>query len=137
MFEGIRPKAVFLGIAADLGATVLAMIMLGAFLGIGAGAENLSDEEKRRLLEQAVQDPNYLLLGGLLGLLATVLGGYVAARVAGVAPLLNAACVGAFGVLLGIFSLGEAPFWFGVIGLLLTPAAAIAGGVLWRRTQGA
>lgn len=134
MFAGIRPKAVLFGILADIGATFIAMMVLTTFLGTQVGGENLSQEEVMQLIERALQEPPYLLLGGLLGLLATVLGGYVAARTAEVAPLLNAACVGVFDVVLGIFLIGGSPLWFGVIALLLTLPAAIAGGVIARRT---
>ncbi len=132
MFRGIHIKAVILGIAADLAATIAAMMAVMTSLGIGAGAEVLSEEESRRLIESTFQEPRYLLLGGLLGLLGTMIGGYVAAKLADAAPLLNAACVGLFGVVLGIFLIGESPLWFGVIGILLTLPAAVAGGVLWR-----
>ena len=132
MFRGIDVKAVILGIAADLAATFVAMMAVMTFLGIGAGGEDLPEEEARQLIESTFQEPRYLLLGGLLGLLGTMIGGYVAAKFADAAPLLNAACVGLFGVVLGIFVIGESPLWFGVIGILLTLPAAVAGGVLWR-----
>jgi hypothetical protein len=134
MFEGVRPKAVLFGILADIGATFIAMMLLTTFLGTQVGDGTLSREEVMQIVERAMREPPYLLLGGLLGLLATVLGGYVAARTAEVAPLLNAACVGVFDVVLGIFFIGGPPLWFSIIGLLLTLPAAIAGGVLCRRT---
>lgn len=132
MFRGIDVKAVILGIAADLGVTFVAIMAVMTFLGIGAGGEDLPEEEARQLIESTFQELRYLLLGGLLGLLGTMIGGYVAAKFADAAPLLNAACVGLFGVVLGIFVIGESPLWFGVIGILLTLPAAVAGGVLWR-----
>jgi hypothetical protein len=135
MFSGIRPKAVLWGIVTDLGVTFLAIMVLTALLGVGAGRENLSEEEARQLLESTFQQPGYMLLGSALGLLATTLGGYVAAKLAGVAPLLNAACVGLFGVILGLLSIGHSPLWFALLSIVLTPPAAIAGGVLWRRSS--
>ena len=131
MFSGIRPKAVLIGIVADIGATYLVMAVL--MVSLGAGARDISEEEARQLIESAFQQPSYLLLSGVLGLLATCLGGFVAAKVAAVAPLLNAACVGLFDLVLGIFLIGDAPLWFSVIALFLTLPAAITGGVLWRR----
>jgi hypothetical protein len=131
MFSGIRPKAILIGIVADIGATYLIMAVL--MVSLGAGARDLSEEEARQLIESTFQQPFYLLLSGVLGLLATALGGFVAAKVAIVAPLLNAACVGLFDLVLGILLIGDAPLWFSVIALLLTLPAAIAGGVLWRR----
>ncbi len=110
------------------------MMLITNFIGMQLGSENLSQAELMQLIEEALQQPPYLLVGGILGLLATALGGYVAARAAEVAPLLNAACVGLFDVVLGLFLIGSSPLWFSVIGLLLTLPAAIAGGVLFRRT---
>ncbi len=132
MFRGIDVKAVILGIAADLGFTFVAMMAIMSFLGIGATIEDLPEDEARQLIENTFQEPKYLLLGGLLGLFGTVVGGYVAAKFADAAPLLNAACVGLFGVVLGLLFIGGTPLWFGVIGILLTLPAAIAGGILWR-----
>lgn len=131
MFSGIRPKAILIGIVADIGATYLIMAVL--MVSLGAGARDLSEEEARQLIESALQQPSYLLLSGALGLLATALGGFVAAKVAIVAPLLNAACVGLFDLVLGVLLIGDAPLWFTVMALLLTLPAAIMGGVLWRR----
>ena len=132
MFRGIDVKAVILGIAADLGFTFVAMMTIMTFLGIGAGIEDLPEDEARELIENTFGEPKYLLLGGLLGLFGTAVGGYVAAKFAGAAPLLNATCVGLFGVVLGFLFIGDTPLWFGVIGILLTLPAAIAGGVFWR-----
>lgn len=131
MFSGIRPKAVLIGIVADIGATYIVMAIL--MVSIGAGARDLSEEEARQLIESTFQQAPYLLLSGVLGLLATALGGFVAAKVAAVAPLLNAACVGLFDLILGILLIGDAPLWFSVIALFLTLPAAIMGGILWRR----
>ena len=108
------------------------MMAVMTFLGLGEGVKDLPEEEARQLIETTFREPKYLLLGGSLGLLGTVVGGYVAAKFADAAPLLNAACVGLFGVVLGIFIIGESPLWFAVIGILLTLPAAIAGGILWR-----
>ncbi len=135
MFRGIRIQAVALGVVTDLGATLASGIALMIVLRMGAGMENVPEEEARQFIENAFQEPSYLLTGGVLGLLATILGGYVAARAADVAPLLNAACVGLFSVILGLLFIGESPFWLGLIGILLTLPAAIAGGLLWRRSS--
>ena len=75
MFRGIDVKAVVLGIAADLAATFVATMAVMTFLGIGAGVKDLPEEEARQLIESTFQEPKYLLLGGLLGLLGTVVGG--------------------------------------------------------------
>ena len=131
MFSGIRPKAILIGIVTDIGVTYLIMAVL--MISLGAGARDLSEEEAKQLIENALQQPSYLLLSGALGLMATALGGFVAAKAAIVAPLLNAACVGLFDLVLGILLIGDTPLWFSVIALLLTLPAAIMGGVLWRR----
>lgn len=131
MFSGIRPKAILIGIVTDIGATYLVISVL--MISLGAGARDLSEEEARQLIESTFQQVPYLLLSGVLGLLATALGGFVAAKVAVVAPLLNAACVGLFDLVLGILLIGDSPLWFSVIALLLTLPAAVTGGVLWRR----
>jgi hypothetical protein len=77
----------------------------------------------------------YLLANLLLGTFSTVLGGYIAARIAKSLPLFNACAVGVVGIAAAILLGGQSdsPWWFNAVGYLTTIPAAIVGGWLARR----
>jgi len=83
------------------------------------------------------QNDGYLLSGLLLGTFSTVLGGYVAARVAKSLPLFNAFAVGVIGIATGVLlgGSGDSPLWFSAIGYISTIPMAIVGGLLARNSM--
>jgi hypothetical protein len=86
----------------------------------------------RASLESTIQSAGYVTASLILGLVATALGGYVAARKSPRAELTNALAVGIVMVLLGILLLVliriPLDLW-GTLGLVLTIPAALAGGL--------
>lgn len=127
-------KGVLLGILADIGATIVAgMILLPLFAG-GSVSEQMSIEDVDEVMKQIVQNDWFLITNFVIGLSCSALGGYVAARVAKHEIYLNAGLVGAFGVLVGSLNLsGDYPIWFNVGGLLLVIPAALLGAQLASR----
>jgi hypothetical protein len=76
------------------------------------------------------QDSGYLMVGLLLGTLTTVLGGYLAARIAKTLPFYNGLAVGVLGLFAGVFLGGgteESPWWYVTIGYLSVIPAALLG----------
>jgi hypothetical protein len=76
------------------------------------------------------QDNGYLMVGLLLGIMTTVLGGYLAARIAKTLPLYNGLAVGVLSLFAGIFLGGgteESPWWYLTVGYLSVIPAALAG----------
>ncbi len=132
---GIRLKAIVWGYAAALGATLAGVIALVFYLGLPEGAENMSPEEAQQFFANFIQDPRFLRIAGFVDFLATVLGGYVAARIAKSAPLLNAQCLGVVIVILGILFIQDFPPPVAqamYIPRILTLPAALVGGLLAR-----
>ena len=80
------------------------------------------------------QNSDYLLTSLLLGTFSTVLGGYIAARIAKNLPLFNAFAVGVVGIAAAILLGGQSdsPWWFSAFGYISTIPAAIVGGWLAR-----
>ena len=78
--------------------------------------------------------------GWFLGLLATVLGGYVAARIARRAEIVHGALSAWFCMGLGVYGLavgiGAAPAWQHALAFVLSPTFAAFGGYLRRRQAG-
>lgn len=124
-------KGVLLGILADIGASVAAgMILLPLFADSGV-SEQMSAEDIDEMIKQITQNGWFLISNFIVGLSCSVLGGYVAARVAKQEIYLNAGLVGLFGVLIGSLNLSsEYPIWFNLGGLLLVIPAALLGAQL-------
>ncbi len=130
----IRVKAVVWGFATDVGMTFVAVAALGIFLGVQAGLENMPREEAKQFFESLPQNQGFLVIGGLAGFFATVLGGYVAGKLGNPAVMLNAGCVGIVGIILGVLLLEGLPSKIDPIsiGFILTLPAALLGGFLAR-----
>lgn len=125
---GISIKAIILASLAVVGVDIVSgMLLTQMFGGPGLGS-GLSDEELRRAYQVLMQDVRYLTLGLVLGTASTVLGGYLAARLARSVPYFNALAFGVLGLLISAIGSGEVPTWFKVAGLLLTLPAALLGG---------
>lgn len=122
---GIRIKAVILGALVDVGGTLIAGTAFGVAVGIlmvvrdGAGATRLAELQTQ---------PWMLASGFFLGVAFSLLGGFVAGKVAQERQTLHGAITGLVtataGVLLGL----SLPPWYLVLGFLATPAAAALGG---------
>jgi len=121
-------KAVTFGVLADIAGTFLAGIVLLVVLGSVLVSRGASPEELDRAL---MQSDAYLMLAGVVGLGFTVLGGYVAARVANQREyyhgLLTGVVVLAFGELMTNLSPEGYPLAYRIIGDLLAIPAALFG----------
>jgi CHASE2 domain-containing sensor protein len=134
----LRPAiGVLVGAVADIGLTVILSTLL-FFNRIPAA--NLSGDEYERAVEQALLDNPILFASQLLlGSTCSVLGGYVAARIARRGELLNGGlssflCVG-FGVQSLYVGKSLLPLWFHILWLPITPALAVLGGYICLRRK--
>ncbi len=103
---GIRLKAVVWGFVAAVGAATAAMTALGFYLDLPVPevTGNMSREGAQQFFDTFMQDPRFLRIARIVDFLASALGGYVAARLAKPAPLVNAGCVGVVGIILDVFA---------------------------------
>lgn len=124
-------KAVTFGVLADILGTFLAGIVLFAVLGSILVSQGATPEELDRTL---MQSDAYLVLAGVLGLGFTVLGGYVAARVANQREYYHALLTGVVVLVVSELMVGLAPegypLAYRLIGDLLMIPAALFGGHL-------
>lgn len=124
----LKPWSIVLGCLADFGVTLVGgiVITLIAFVNVG-------DPTDVAGLESTLRSPGFAAAALVLGLAATILGGYMAARKSPGAELTNAIAVGVVITLLGILlqALFRTPLdLWGVIGYVATIPAAGAGGYL-------
>jgi hypothetical protein len=119
----IKFKAVIVGAVADNAGTLLLMTFLAAAL-VSTG---LSEDE----VMSRMKSTSGLLLGLILGLSCTVMGGFFAGKIAGRAGVLHGALVAFVGVILSlVFREAGTPLWFDIAGFAGLLPAGMAGGYL-------
>ena len=124
-----NPKAIAIALLLSLALDVIGFVLLShAQLGDG-----LSAEQTEVALRALIQDPGFLLTNLVYGTFTTVVGGYLAARIAGTYPYFNALAVGVGGIVIGLLVGSDAPAWFDAIAYATTLPAAVLGGHLGRR----
>jgi putative membrane protein (TIGR04086 family) len=142
VFEGLRPRAIAIGLAVDLFASLVALTGLVVALAAERGLDfegGASDEALAELMSSS----EYLLWSFVLAALCTALGGYVGARQAGCHHTRHGAFVGVASVLLGllVYALGNAsptaPLWYDLAAFLVAVPCGAVGGWLAARQAGA
>jgi hypothetical protein len=119
----IKFKAVIVGAIVDNAGTLLLMTLLAAAL-VSTG---LSEDE----VMSRMKSTSGLLLGLIVGLSFTGLGGYFAGRMAGRAEVLHGVLVAVLGMIVAvIFREGGIPLWFDIAGFVAMLPAGMAGGYL-------
>jgi hypothetical protein len=138
-FSGIRVRPVILGAVVDYMATqVLIVLYLFASLEKNGGvSEEALEEALRNTL--ASQEGLFTLL--LIGVLGTILGGYIAGRMAKTEETKHGALVGAVSLILGALLAGAAgaaspvPYWYELLGYVLAIPVGALGGYLAQGTS--
>lgn len=119
--QAMSLKALFRGFIIDILISIVAPIVLGILLALSGGRPSTTSQD------------GYILLFLVVGVLATVVGGYVAGTTAGFRETLHGAGVGALGLLLGVGIMLLAPVplftsWFlWATSLLSVPVGALGG----------
>jgi len=139
LWSRVSAKGVLVGGILDVGATYALSIPLMAAIMIRLNLTGLPGPEGDAALMRALRPGSpYYLVGLLLGSACSILGGYVAARLAKHDGRLNGALSAWLVVLLGIYSWAtgaDAATALEHIGYLaLSPATGALGGYLWERT---
>ena len=121
----LNRRAIVYGCLTDIGATIAATVLVGLIAGAAS-----SDPAS---LRETIQSPGFVALQFILGLAATILGGYVAARRSPRAELTNALAVGVVMTtiaILGPVIVGARPDLLGILGIVLTIPAGLTGGLV-------
>jgi hypothetical protein len=130
--HAISIKAVLLATLAVMGVDIISGMML---LGIYAPglSSSMTEQQLQVALMRLMQNHQYVTVSLILGAASTVLGGYLAARLAGIVPYFNALAFGAVAVAIGALFSGDLPTWYRVIAIGITIPAALLGAHLAKR----
>ena len=123
----VKFKAVIVGAVADNAGTLFVMTLLAAALA----SAGLSEDE----VMSRMRSTSGLLLGLIIGLGCTVLGGYIAGRIARQDERTHGALVAVIGMVIAvIFRDGGDPAWFDIAGFAgMLPAGMLGGHLAWQR----
>lgn len=124
----ISLRAVILASLAVFGIDIVWNFLLISLFGGPTFGSGMSEEQMRGAFQVLFQDARYLTFALIFGTASTVLGGYLAARLARAVPYFNALAFGVLGLVVSMLTSGDLPMWFKIIGFGLTLPAALLGG---------
>jgi hypothetical protein len=126
--KNISFKAVAIAVLATLGLDIVSGIVLTMILGGDTFAPGLTEQQTKEAVARLTSSDAFLRSSLVLGTLTTVIGGYIAARLAQTVPYFNALAFGIVGVLFGVAAAGTLPLWYEIIGFGVALPAALLGG---------
>lgn len=127
-------RAIVVGSLSILALDIVTGVAMFTFFAGNTLTSGATQEEISAVANVIEHNSDFLLASLLLGTFSTVLGGYIAARIAKNLPLFNAFAVGVVGIAAAILLGGQngSPGWFNAVGYISTIPAAIVGGWLAR-----
>ena len=129
----VSPKALLISLAVMLALDTLGGMILTIFFASQSIHGNTTPEQTRAAVEAMNQSSGFLLSALAYGTITTILGGYLAARLAKRLPYFNAGALGLANIAIGIILAGSSPLWFDIVGFFVTLPAALFGGHLSKR----
>ena len=131
-------KGVFLGGITDVAATGIIRIPLAIIAVIGSNLTSLPLSTWGTAVVAVIEaSPGLRITGWVLGAMCSVLGGYVAARIANRGELINGALSAYFWVGLRAYSIvasySTTPRWQHLVAFVGSPVLGASGGYLWAR----
>jgi len=134
--RGVSIRAVVIAFVATLGLDLLFGTVLTSML-VGDQLDAATNEQQKRAIMMALaQSPEFLRWAVIEGTLTTVLGGYLAARLAEHVPYMNALAFGLVGTAMLLLPAPIVPpQWFVVFTLATTVPAALVGGHIAKRQR--
>jgi hypothetical protein len=130
----LNPKAIFIGCLVDWLGTLAFDLFFEITTGMMAVLRGLSLKETEGALTDWYHSAPGMGFSFLCGLGFTLLGGFVAAKIADAGNLLNSALVGVVGILLGlilileVFPHSEIPKAISFLSILLSIPVSVLGG---------
>ena len=129
----VSPKALLISLAVMLALDTLGGMILTIFFASQSMHGNTTPEQTRAAVDALNQSSGFLLSALAYGSITTILGGYLAARLAKRLPYFNAGAFGLASIAIGIILAGNSPLWFDIVGIFVTLPAALFGAQLSKR----
>jgi hypothetical protein len=134
--QGSFVKAILVALAVDIGGTFAASILLSVMVGVVMGSAGNTAEETAELFARSLLLKTAMMV---IGIGCTVLGGYVAGRIANRTELnvalMFGVCTLIAGELLSRWMGNNPDGWEQAVFLVLTIPAAVFGGWLYKRRK--
>lgn len=143
-FAGIKIRPIVIGAVVDYVATyaVITLYLIVYFMKEPLEKGGLPEEALQEALKEMISSQEGLLALLVIGALCTLLGGYVAGRLARAEEVKHGALVGAVSLIIGVLQTGMAgeasplPFWHELLGYVLAiPAGALGGSLAQGRSR--
>jgi hypothetical protein len=128
----ISLKALLLGFLTDIGGSLVCGIGLGIVWGIALAARGVPANQ----IAAHFQGMAFFVTSLVLGFGFTVLGGYVAGRVAKRSEMLHGGIVGGIGIVFGILFAAALPLWCTIVSSAGVVPFGMVGGFLARQRPG-
>ncbi|TAK07616.1 DUF3792 family protein [bacterium] len=135
-FTGVKIRPIIIGAVVDYVATYALITLYLIVYYIKEPLENggLPAEALQEALKEMLSSQEGLLALLVIGALCTILGGYLAGRIARTEEVKHGAFVGAVSLIVGVLQTGMAgeaspvPYWYELLGYVLAiPAGALGG----------
>jgi len=135
-FTGLKIRPIIIGAAVDYVATyaVITLYLIVVYMKEPLETGGVPAEALQEALKEMISSQEGLLDLLIIGALCTVLGGYLAGRVARAEEIKHGALVGAVALIVGVLQTGMAgeaspvPYWHELLGYVLAiPAGALGG----------
>jgi len=143
-FTGVKIRPIIIGAVVDYVATyaLITLYLIVHYMKEPLEKGGLSAEALQEALKEMLSSQEGLLALLVIGALCTVLGGYLAGRIAGTEEVKHGVLVGAVSLIIGFLQSGMAgeaspvPYWHELLGYLLAiPAGALGGSLAQGRAR--
>jgi NO-binding membrane sensor protein with MHYT domain len=130
----ISIKGVLVGGITDVGTTLILGMPFAVYVGLRVAASHIPSEQTQSSVQAIMHRPEIFLPQLLIGCACSVLGGYVAARIAGHDEALNG-CLSSFlcfglGICLLAAHASSEPVWEQILMMIESPVLGVLGGYL-------
>jgi hypothetical protein len=126
-------KAILIAFVAEFAVDILTVQILVMIFGRDLLDPGMSAEEVQKAIGTIFENGSFVLASFVCGTITTILGGYLAARLAKGFPYYNGLAIGVVGVVYVLFFAGDGPLWYTIVGVLLTIPLAIFGAHIARK----
>ena len=127
----INIKAVGLGVLTDVGGSLVLGLMFGVVMVVALAVQGVPQNG----VSVRLQEPIFLIPGMIFGFGFTLLGGFVAGRIAKQKQVLHGAIVGAISLLFGLPFWTSIPMWYNLLALAGGIPLGMLGGYIARPSR--